>query len=100
MITVVEMDMWRPFAIGKRKLRRLMLTILQRILVVLVLKDLRSSTGSETQELLVLLHRLVASTSSGVVGSVTQPYALTSSAIASQSSTLGPPSTLSLGTYP
>jgi hypothetical protein len=37
-ITVVEMDMWRPFAIGRRKLR---LTVLHRVLVVLVLEDLR-----------------------------------------------------------
>jgi hypothetical protein len=48
----------------------------------------------------MLLHRLAASTSSGAVGSVTQPSALTSSATASQSSTLGPPSAPSPGTYP
>jgi hypothetical protein len=40
----------------------------------------------------VLLHHLVASTSSGTVGSVTQPSAPTSSATASPSSALGPPS--------
>jgi hypothetical protein len=60
----------------------------------------RSSVGSETQELLTLLYRLVASTLSGVVGSVTQPFALTGSATASQSSTLRPPSAPSPGTYP
>jgi hypothetical protein len=60
----------------------------------------RSSAGSETQEILMLLHRLVASTSSGVVGSVTEPSTLTGSDTASQSSALGPPSTPSLGTDP
>jgi len=40
-ITVVEMDMWRHFATGRRKLRRLRLTVLHRVLVVLVLEDLR-----------------------------------------------------------
>jgi hypothetical protein len=40
-ITVVTLDMWRHFATGKRKLRRLRLTVLQRALVALVLKDLR-----------------------------------------------------------
>jgi hypothetical protein len=45
----------------------------------------------------MLLHRLAASTSSGAVGSVTQPSALTCSATASQSSALGPPSTPSPG---
>jgi hypothetical protein len=59
-----------------------------------------SSTISETQKLLMLLHRLVASTSSGVVDSMTQASALTGSAIASQSSNLGAPSAPSLGTYP
>jgi hypothetical protein len=48
----------------------------------------------------MLLRCLAASTSSGVVGSVTQSSALTSSSIASQSFTLGPPSAPSLGTYP
>jgi hypothetical protein len=38
---MVEMDMWRHSTIGRRKLRRLRLAILQRILVVLVLEDLR-----------------------------------------------------------
>jgi hypothetical protein len=37
-LTVVTMDMWRRSAIGRRKLR---LTILHRVLVVLVLEDLR-----------------------------------------------------------
>jgi hypothetical protein len=32
------MDMWRPFATGRRKLK---LAVLHRVLVVLVLKDLR-----------------------------------------------------------
>jgi hypothetical protein len=43
------------------------------------------------QEILIMLHRLAASTLSGAIGSVTQPYALTGSPTASQSSTLGPP---------
>jgi hypothetical protein len=60
----------------------------------------RSSTGSEIQEILMLLRRLVASTLLGVVGSLTQPSVLTGSAIASQSFALGPPSTPSLGTDP
>jgi hypothetical protein len=40
-ITVVTMDMWRHSATGRRKLRRLRLTILHRVLMVLVLEDLR-----------------------------------------------------------
>jgi hypothetical protein len=39
----------------------------------------------------MLLYRLVASTSSGAIGSVTRSSALIGSATASQSSTLGPP---------
>jgi hypothetical protein len=58
----------------------------------------RSSTGLETQEIHMLLRRLATSTSTGVVGSVTQSSALTGSAAASQSSTLGPPTAPSLGT--
>jgi hypothetical protein len=46
----------------------------------------------------MLLCRLAASTSVGVVGSVTQFSALTGSTTASQSSTSGPPSARSLGT--
>jgi hypothetical protein len=38
---VVTMDMWRHSALGRRKLRRLRLTVLHRVLVVLVLEDLR-----------------------------------------------------------
>jgi hypothetical protein len=38
-ITVVTMDMWRHSATGRRKLRKL--AVLHRVLVVLVLKDLR-----------------------------------------------------------
>jgi hypothetical protein len=49
----------------------------------------RSSAGLEIQEILMLLHRLAASTSLGAAGSVTQPSAPTSSATASQSSALG-----------
>jgi hypothetical protein len=60
----------------------------------------RSSAGSETEELLMLLHRLAASTSLGAVDSMTQSSALISSATASQSSTLGPHSAPSSGTYP
>jgi hypothetical protein len=59
----------------------------------------RVSASSETQELIMLLRHLAASTSSGVVGSVTQSSALTGSATASQSFTLGPPFAPSLGTY-
>jgi hypothetical protein len=44
--------------------------------------------------MLILLHRFVASTSSGAVGSMTQSSVLTGSANASQSSTLSPPSPL------
>jgi hypothetical protein len=50
----------------------------------------RSSAGSETQELM-LLCRFAASTTSGAIGSVTQPSILTCSTTVSQSSTLGPP---------
>jgi hypothetical protein len=48
----------------------------------------------------MLLRRLAASTSTGAVGSMTQPSALPGSAIASQSSTSGSPSAPSLGTCP
>jgi hypothetical protein len=48
----------------------------------------------------MLLCRLAASTLLGAVGSVIQSSALTGSATASQSSTLGPPSAPSPGTYP
>jgi hypothetical protein len=40
-ITMVTMDMWRHSVIGRRKLRRLRLTVLHRVPVVLVLEDLR-----------------------------------------------------------
>jgi hypothetical protein len=60
----------------------------------------RSSIGSETQEILMLLHRLAAFTLSGAVGSVTQPSTLIGPAITSQSSTLGPHSAPSLCTNP
>jgi hypothetical protein len=40
-IIVVEMDVWRHSATERRKLRRLRLTVLHRVLVVLVLEDLR-----------------------------------------------------------
>jgi hypothetical protein len=49
-LTVVVMDMWRRSAIGRRKLKKLRLTILHRVLVVLVLDDL-------TGVLLVQRHR-------------------------------------------
>jgi hypothetical protein len=39
--TVVEIDMWRHSAIGRRKLRRLRHVVLHRVLVVLVLEDMR-----------------------------------------------------------
>jgi hypothetical protein len=35
------MDMWRHSAIERRKVRKLRLTVLHRVLVVLVLEDLR-----------------------------------------------------------
>jgi hypothetical protein len=37
-LTVIAMDMWRHFATGRRKLK---LAVLHRVLVVLVLEDLR-----------------------------------------------------------
>jgi hypothetical protein len=58
----------------------------------------RRSASSETQEILMLLYHLAASTSSGAAGSMTQPSAPTDSATASQSSSLGPPSAPSLDT--
>jgi hypothetical protein len=45
------------------------------------------------------LHLLVASTSTEAVGTVTQSSAFIDSTTASQSSTLGPPTTPSTGTY-
>jgi hypothetical protein len=59
----------------------------------------RSSVGSETQEILMLLYRLAASMSPGAAGTVTQSSALIGSAFASQSFTLGPPTAPSPGTY-
>jgi hypothetical protein len=41
MIIVVEIDMWRIFATGRRKLRRPRLAILHKVLVVLILENLR-----------------------------------------------------------
>jgi hypothetical protein len=40
-ITVVEMYIWRHSATGRRKLRRFRITVLHRVLVVLILEDLR-----------------------------------------------------------
>jgi hypothetical protein len=60
----------------------------------------RSFAGSETQEILMLLHHLETSTSSGATGSVTQPSAPTGFATASQSSALGPPYVPSPGIDP
>jgi hypothetical protein len=40
-IIVVEINMWRPSTIGRRKLKRFMPTVLDRVLVILVLEDLR-----------------------------------------------------------
>jgi hypothetical protein len=59
----------------------------------------RNVVGSETQEILMLLCHLAASTLPGAAGTVTQSSALVGSATASQSSTLGPPTTPSLSTY-
>jgi hypothetical protein len=47
----------------------------------------------------MLLHHLATSTSPGAVDTVTQSSALIGSVPASQSSTLGPPTAPSLGTY-
>jgi hypothetical protein len=55
--------------------------------------------GSETQEILMLLRCLAASTSTGVVSTVTRSSALIGSATTSQSFTLGPPTAPFLGTY-
>jgi hypothetical protein len=60
----------------------------------------RSSTGSKTKEILMLLCCLAASTWSRATNFVTQPSAPTSSATASQSSALGPSSAPSPGTDP
>jgi hypothetical protein len=95
------MEMWRPFATERRKLRRLRLGILHRVLVVSSSRGSeRSSVGSETQELLMILHHLMTSTSGRVVGSVTQSSALIGSITTYQSSTLGPPSAPSSATFP
>jgi hypothetical protein len=40
-LTVVAIAIWRRSATGRKKLRKLRLTILHRVLVVLVLEDLR-----------------------------------------------------------
>jgi hypothetical protein len=40
-LTVVAMAMWRRSVTGRRKLRKLRLAILHKVLVVLVLEDLR-----------------------------------------------------------
>jgi hypothetical protein len=40
-LTVVAMAMWRRSATGRRKLRKLRLAVLHKVLVVLVLQDLR-----------------------------------------------------------
>jgi hypothetical protein len=49
-ITVVAIDMMRHSATGRRNLRRLRLAVLHRVLVVLVLENLR-------RDLLVQRHR-------------------------------------------
>jgi hypothetical protein len=98
-LTMVTLDMWRRPAIGRRKFRKLRLVVIHMVLVVLVLEDLRGVLLVQRQEILMLLHRLVASTSTGAVGTVTQSSALIGSATASQSSTLGPPTAPSSGTY-
>jgi hypothetical protein len=59
-----------------------------------------SSTGSETQEILMLLCHLAASTLTGAVGTVTQSSSLTGSTTTSQSLTLGQHTAPSSGTYP
>jgi hypothetical protein len=59
----------------------------------------RSSAGSETQEILMLLRHLATSMSPGAAGTMTQSSALIGSATASQFSTLGPPTAHSPGTY-
>jgi hypothetical protein len=59
----------------------------------------RSSASSETQKILMLLHHLATSTSSGAVGIMTQSSVLIGSTTDFQSSTLGPPTAHFLGTY-
>jgi hypothetical protein len=59
----------------------------------------KSHAGSETQELLMLLHHLATSTSSGAIGVVTQSSVFTASATASQFSILGLTFTPSPYTY-
>jgi hypothetical protein len=81
----------RHFSIGRRKLRRLRLAVLHRTDGSSSGGSKRSSAGSKTQEFLMLLCHLAASTSSGAVDSVIQSSALTCFATASQSSTLRPP---------
>jgi hypothetical protein len=83
-ITVVEMDMWSPFATGRRKLRKHRLIVLHRVSGgSSSIGSERSSAGLETQEFLRLLRHLAASTSLGAIGSVTQSSTLTSYTTAS-----------------
>jgi hypothetical protein len=96
-LIVITMDMKRSFAIGRRKVQARRSS--QSISGTDSGGSERSSTGSETQEILMLLRRLAASTSSGIAGTVTQYSALIGSATDSQSSTLGPPTVPSPGTY-
>jgi hypothetical protein len=89
-ITVVAMDMWRHSAIGRRKLKKARAhRSSEGTCGTGSVGSERSSVGSETQEILMLLHCLVASTPLGAPSSVTQPFAPTTSAIASQYSALG-----------
>jgi hypothetical protein len=86
-ITVVAMDMWRHSATGKKKVQKAQSYRSSQGTSGTGSRGFeRSSAGSETQEILMLLHPLAASTSSGVVGYVTQPSLLISFDIVSQSS--------------
>jgi hypothetical protein len=109
MITVVVMDMWWLFATGRRKLKRLRLVVLHRLLVVLILDDLRGALLVQRHRscsfYFVVLRPLRRSTTASQYSTLeltgsTQYSALTDSITASQYSTLGPSSAPSPGTYP
>jgi hypothetical protein len=60
-ITVVEMDMWRPVSTGRGKLRSLKLAVLHKVPMVLVLQDRRGVQPLQRQEFLMLLCHLTTS---------------------------------------
>jgi hypothetical protein len=99
-LTVVTMDMWRRSARRKKKGQKAEShRSSQRTGGTCSRGFERSSASSETQEILMLLHRLAASTSPGAAGTVTQSSALIGSTSASQSSALEPPTALSPGIH-